>query len=105
MIKVKNNRECGSLFHYAHFICDCLFPEIVCDLFNYNEVIREKSIQQTIGNFNNIYRKVMSVKNTELLKNDFNKLDVATIFYKKNKNILIKNILINLENIFLKGII
>lgn len=42
MIKIKNNRVDGSLFHYAHFICDCLFPEIICDIFNYDEVIREK---------------------------------------------------------------
>lgn len=42
MIKVINNRSEGSLFHYAHFICDCLFPEIMCDIFNYDEVIRLK---------------------------------------------------------------
>lgn len=51
MIKVINSRDGGSLFHYAHFICDCLFPEIICDIFKYDEVIREKNIHQTIGNF------------------------------------------------------
>ena len=74
MIKVKNNRDTGSLFHYAHFICDCLFPEIICDIFNYDEVIREKNIHQTIGNFSKIYTDVMRIKNTELLNNDFNNL-------------------------------
>lgn len=29
MIRIKNNRKEGSLFHYAHFICDCLFSEII----------------------------------------------------------------------------
>ena len=33
MIKVINNRNEGDLFHYAHFICDCLFPEIINDIY------------------------------------------------------------------------
>jgi hypothetical protein len=85
MIKVINNRICGSLFHYAHFICDCLFPEIICDIFKYNEVIREKNLEQTIGNFNKIYTQVMNVKNTELFINDFNKVNVDTISYKNKE--------------------
>jgi hypothetical protein len=85
MIKVKNNRKEGSLFHYAHFICDCLFPEIMIDVFNYDEVIREKYIHQTIGNFNKIYTDVMMVKNTELLTNDFNNFDVDTISYRNKE--------------------
>lgn len=85
MIKVKNNRNDGYLFHYAHFICDCLFPEIMCDIFNYNEVIRLKDINQTIGNFSKIYTDVMMVKNTELLINDFNNLKVNTINYKNKE--------------------
>jgi hypothetical protein len=67
MIKVINNRNEGSLFHYAHFLCDCLFPEIINDIFKYNEVIREKNIHQTIGNFSKIYEEVMMIKNKELL--------------------------------------
>tara|TARA_B100001094_G_C17934871_1_gene672585 strand:+ start:87 stop:848 length:762 start_codon:yes stop_codon:yes gene_type:complete len=84
MIKVKNNRVWGggNLFHYAHFICDCLFPEIICDIFNYNEVVRLKNIDQTIGNFSKIYNDVMMIKNTELLIDDFNNLKVNTISYK-----------------------
>jgi len=85
MIKVINSREGGSLFHYAHFICDCLFTEIICDIFNYDEVIREKNIDQTIGNFCKIYTDVMRIKNTELLSNDFNNLNVDTILYKKKE--------------------
>jgi len=82
MIKVKNNRKGGSLFHYAHFICDCLFPEIISGIFNYNEVIREKNIHQTIGNFSKIYTDVMRIKNTELVSNDFENLDIDTISYE-----------------------
>ena len=47
-IKIFNKRYGGSLYHYAHFICDCLFPEIVCDIYNYDVVYRERSINQTI---------------------------------------------------------
>lgn len=85
MIKIKNSRVEGSLFHYAHFLCDCLFPEIICDIFNYDEVIREKNIHQTIGNFGKIYTDVMRIKNTELLSNDFNNLNIDTIFYKNKE--------------------
>ena len=86
MIKIKNNRIDGSLFHYAHFLCDCLFPEISCDLFKYNEVIREKNIHQTLGNFSTIYTDVMRIKNTELLTDDFNNLEVDTICYKNKED-------------------
>jgi hypothetical protein len=85
MIKVKNSRKTGSLFHYAHFICDCLFPEIINDFFNYEEVVREKNIDQTIGNFNKIYTDVMMIKNTELLMDDFNYLNLDTIYYKNKE--------------------
>ena len=85
MIRVKNNRLGGSLFHYAHFICDCLFPEIIIEIFKYNEVVREKNIVQTIGNFNKIYIEVMMIKNTELLTEEFNNLDTDIIQYKNKE--------------------
>ena len=86
MIKVKNNRDGGSLFHYAHFICDCLFPEIINDVFKYDEVIREKNIKQTIGNFSKIYTDVMMIKNTELLSKEFNDLSINTISLGTKEN-------------------
>lgn len=88
MIKVINKRRTGGhLFHYAHFLCDCLFPEIVCDVYNYSEVIREKSIDQTLGNFDKIYSEVSSSKCTELIKEEFDDLDVETIIYKQKEEI------------------
>jgi hypothetical protein len=78
MIKIKNIRTGGSLFHYAHFICDCLFPEIISDFFNYKEIIREKNIHQTIGNFSKIYSDVMRIKNTELLITFITSITVLT---------------------------
>ena len=83
MIKIKNNRKHGSLFHYAHFICDCLFPEIMNDIFMFNEVVRKKNIEQTLGNFSKIYEEVMEIKNTELLANDFNNLNVDLVCYNE----------------------
>lgn len=83
MIKVKNKRTSGNLFHYAHFICDCLFPEIINDIYKYNEVVREKNLDQTIGNFNKIYTEVMMIKNTELLKEEFDNLNVNIIICER----------------------
>jgi hypothetical protein len=85
MIKVKNNRNGGSMFHYAHFLCDCLFPEIINDIYKYDEVIRKKNIRQTIGNFHKIYTEVMMVKNTELAHKEFNNLNINTITYGKKE--------------------
>lgn len=81
MIRVQNNRDDGSLFHYAHFLCDCLFPEIINDIFKYEEVVREKTIDQTIGNFSKIYTNVMMIKNSEVLSEQFNNLPINMISY------------------------
>ena len=86
MIRIKNNRKEGSLFHYAHFICDCLFPEIINNIFKYDEVIRIKNIKQTIGNFAKIYTEVMMTKNTELLSENYNNIDVDIISYNNKED-------------------
>ena len=84
MIKVINRRRRGSLFHYAHFLCDCLFPEIINQLYLHGEVIREKSIHQTIGNFSKIYEEVMGMRNRELSKEEFDQISPQTppLIYK-----------------------
>jgi hypothetical protein len=85
MIKVINKRLNGSLFHYAHFLIDCLYPEIIQDIFTYSEVVREKSIVQTIGNFVNIYTEVMNIKNTEVNKDSFDSLKDTETIVLRNK--------------------
>jgi hypothetical protein len=85
MIKVINNRVDGDLFHYAHFICDCLFPEIVNDVYKYKQVFRIKHAKQTIGNFGKIYTDVMSNSNTEVEKKTFDNLKFNTIVYKNKE--------------------
>jgi hypothetical protein len=81
MIKIVNKRKGGGLFHYAHFLCDCLFPEIINNIYIYNTVIREKNIDQTLGNFNKIYEEVMLNKSIELIKSQFDILYIKTITY------------------------
>lgn len=74
-IKVKNKREGGSLFHYAHFICDCLFPEVISGIPQYHHVFRLKDLHQTLGNFEHIYDELFKSVNIELCENGFNKID------------------------------
>ena len=82
MIKIINKRTTGGyLFHYAHFLCDCLFPEIINDIYSYKKVLREKNIHQTIGDFHSIYIDVMMTENSEIDKQDFNNLIITTIDY------------------------
>ena len=86
MIKVKNNRITGNLFHYAHFLCDCLFVEIINDIYKYDVVIRENSFHQTLGIFDKIYNEVMTAENRELSKKDYNSLDIDIISYKNKED-------------------
>jgi hypothetical protein len=80
-IKVVNNKRNINtrLFHYAHFICDCLFPEIINELYKYDIIFRRKTIFQTIGNFSSIYEDVMQNKNIEIPLNIFAELHCKNI--------------------------
>ena len=91
IIKIKNLREGGSLYHYAHFICDCLFPEIIYKIYNYKTVFRIKNLDQTLGNFNILYEEIMQNKNQEISEEDFN-----------NNNLNIEIIKINRKNYYYK---
>ena len=85
-IKVVNKRIDGSLFHYAHFICDCLFPEIVNEIYKYKNVFRQKIIKQTLGNFSNIYENVMLTNNSELEIEVFKKLNIIKLVHKSKED-------------------
>jgi hypothetical protein len=114
-IKIKNIRRKpnGFLFHYAHFICDCLFVEIVNDVYKYPIIIREDNINQTIGNFSKMYEDIMSVKNIELAKKEFdcldNKINIlkSKEHYKKNDFYKFRKFIFNRFNIdpkvYIKG--
>ena len=98
MIKIKNNRKEGSLYHYAHFICDCLFTEVVNDIFIFKIVYREKIIPQTLGNFKNIYEEVMGNVNTELPKKEFDELNLETTILGNKEEYLEKEYFIKFRN-------
>lgn len=86
MVKVVNKRTIGSLFHYAHFICDCLFQEVINELYLYDTVVREKNLDQTIGNFSQIYEEIMGVKHFELPKKEFDTLKDVVITPKMKES-------------------
>ncbi len=85
MIKVINNRtgkNTSFLFNYAHFICDCLFPEFVMKLhFNKNisKVIRLNAPRQSIGTFSNLYQKVMGIQSVEFIQDKYKMLNVPKL--------------------------
>jgi hypothetical protein len=79
MIKIINSRLGGSLFHYAHFICDCLYVEIINDIFKYDKVVRIKNLAQTLGNFKEIYEEVMGNQSIEVSEEIFNNNPIKSI--------------------------
>lgn len=87
MIKIINKRYTGGhLYHYAHFICDCLYPEIINDIFNYNKVFRIKNIDQTLGNFKKIYEEVMKNQSIEISEEEFNKIPGKSIILQPKES-------------------
>jgi hypothetical protein len=85
-LSIINDRKGGSLFHYAHFIIDCLYVEIINDVYKYDIVYREKNIHQTLGNFSKIYEEVMKNKNIELVKGEFDSLDIKPVIFERKEN-------------------
>jgi hypothetical protein len=85
MIKVVNRRIGGNMFHYAHFLCDCLFPEVIHKVNEHRTIVREKNIVQTIGNFHTLYTQVMGVDHIELPSKQFIELNVETISYRNKE--------------------
>lgn len=69
----------GSLFHYAHFLIDCIYPEVINEIYKYNTVMRLKTIDQTLGNFAGFYENIMGIKTIELPEAVFKKLDIKPI--------------------------
>lgn len=82
MIKVVSKRSSGSLFHYAHFFQDCLFPEFCLGLHKtYHTVVRQKTLEQSIGKFKALYEEIMGIRVIEVDESEFNEteLNVHTI--------------------------
>jgi hypothetical protein len=75
-IKVYNIRPDGWVFHYAHFLCDLVFPEVIEKIYEYDVCYREKSELQTIGHFKPLWEKIMNTKTEELSEEDFKNKDI-----------------------------
>jgi Glycosyltransferase 61 len=79
-IKVKNIRhEGGWLFHYAHFMCDLLLPEIIQKIYTYDVCYRQKNIHQSLGNFHSLWERIMDTKTIELSDEEFKQMNVPIL--------------------------
>lgn len=70
-MKVINERNGGWVFHYAHFLCDLVLPEVVNRIYEHPVCYREHSELQTIGNFSPLWESIMNTKNVELSEEEF----------------------------------
>lgn len=70
-LKVRTSIKQNYLFHYAHFVCDFLFPFICKGYYKYLEVIREKSLNQTIGVFGEMFKDIIQKNYEELPKEEY----------------------------------
>jgi hypothetical protein len=79
-IKVNNIRhEGGWLFHYAHFMCDLLIPEVINKIYTYDVCYREKNLYQSLGNFKSLWERIMNTKTVELSEDEFKELNIPLI--------------------------
>ncbi len=80
MVKIINHRIVGGhLFHYAHFMCDLVFPEIINKVYNYKHVYRMKTISQTIGNFKQIWEQIFGIPMYEIDMAEFKQCQETTL--------------------------
>ncbi len=96
-VRVASKRETGGLYHYGHFILDCLIPEINNGLYTYDTVYRMGNENQTLGNNAKLYQEIMQVKHVEVPEHVFKnmteikKVNTRGLFqmkYNKNKRII-----------------
>jgi len=91
MIKIINCRKNihnSLLFHYAHFICDCVFPEFFMKLFNKHKIVyRLKGLRQCLGNFSRFYKKIFKINTIEVPMHKFNQLRIVKKMCVKKETI------------------
>ena len=87
MVKVYNYRSGGDLYHYAHFLCDCVLPEFLANIHERKgeNVYRIKKLDQTLGNFCKIWEEIFDMKSIELPENEYNKLQEETLTIHREK--------------------
>lgn len=88
MVKVYNRRIGGDLYHYAHFLCDCVLPEFLANIHERNEkVYRIKNLDQTLGNFSKMWEEIFDMSNIEVSEFEYNKIPDETLtIYRERMN-------------------
>lgn len=89
-ILIFNQRPIGGfLYHYAHFIQDCIFPEIVhLKTYHNKNIIRKYNVRNHLGGFQEFYEKILNVKVIYLTEEEFKKKKKSTKNLKKTYGFL-----------------
>lgn len=88
-IKIYNDRQSGWVFHYAHFMCDLVLPDIVQKVYEHDICYRLNTEQQTIGNFKPLWEKIMGIKTIEISNEEFENKNIPLKIssrFENNKN-------------------
>ena len=86
-IKLKTTIPQNYLFHYAHFVCDFLFPLICNGYHNFKTIIREKCVNQTIGVFGEMFKEITETKYEELPTKEYNKYPASELIIVKKEDL------------------
>jgi len=83
MIKVINQTNI-FFWNFAHFMFECLFPEINLNLHNEDLIMRKNSVDQTLGIYLKLYEEIMGVKVIEVSEKEFSEFPAPLRIVKSN---------------------
>jgi len=86
-VKLKTLIPQNYLFHYAHFVCDFLFPLICNGYHNFKTIIREKCLNQTIGVFGEMFKEITETKYEELPTKEYNNYSALELIIAKKEDL------------------
>jgi hypothetical protein len=66
----------ASLFHYAHFMGDVVYPDVIAELHHYDVIYRSNGIFDTIGFFKPMYESILNVTCKEVPDDEFDRLNL-----------------------------
>ena len=87
VVKLKTLIPQNYLFHYAHFVCDFLFPLICNGYHNFKKIIREKCLNQTIGVFGEMFKEITETKYEEVPSTKYNKFSALELVIVKKEDL------------------
>lgn len=100
VINVRAGKNISFLFNYAHFICDCVFPEFAMNFHsneNITKIIRLHKPRQSIGNFKDLYKRIIGKDSEELNEKEFENLNVPKSIVL-NKYLIPNQMFVNFRN-------